>query len=83
MRTSTSSRTGPQAPEREAEPISSWSNAASTAIGAPAGSGAAACAISAASPACVAERLSSRPEAKNSPLAPKTAGGCVSAMTTS
>ena len=78
-----SSRTGPHAPEREAEPISSWSKAASTAIGAPAGSGAAAWAISAVSPACVAERLSSRPEAKNSPFAPNTAGAWVSAMTTS
>src|SRR6059058_4238352 len=90
---------GPQAPERELEPISSWSNAARTAIGpGPSDpepeSGPAPgppdpdlaeepCAISAASPACVAERLSRRPDAKNSLLAPKTAGACVSAITTS
>jgi hypothetical protein len=82
MRTSTSSRNGPAAPERVREPISSWSNAASTAMCRPCPTVSASRAR-ALSPACTEDRLSSRPEANSVPPCPNTAGGCESASTTS
>ena len=72
MRLSTSASTGPAAPDRDSLPISSWSNAATTVI-----RSLSVVAISAVSAACTLDRLSSRPEARNSSVGPKTSGGVV------
>ena len=74
MRFSTLSRNGPDAPLRVELPISSWSKQASTCTW-PDGSAAA----SATTPACTLERLSSRADARNSPVTPMIAGGSVTA----
>ena len=80
MRVRTSPSIGPDAPDREAEPSSSWSKAASTLMW-PAS--AVAASSSARSPACTEVRLSIRPAANSTPSSPNRAGAAVSAVTTS
>ena len=80
MRTSTSSSKGPLAPERDSEPSSSWSKAASTLMW-PASRRARA--SSARARRAPSVRLSMRPDAKSASSRPNRAGAAVSAMSTS